>query len=73
MIKIITKEMTEAEARDTADTLGPAYSAAGFQYDDAAGYIAGVRWYVEYDDSIPGARIFGKSWAEIQAMQQGKR
>ena len=76
VLMIISVAMPEHDARETARTLGPQYTAVGIQVDDADGYVdvaaTALNWFVEYDGTTAPDRIFGYSWAEIQAMQKGE-
>ena len=69
--------MTMTEAMESAEVLDNRYSAVGIQVDDKDGYYDNVasanNWFIEFDDTITSDRIFGKSWGEIQSMQQGNK
>ena len=62
----------EQEARNTAKALGESnHSVYSRALLDADGFETDVRvWFVERDTEAPAERIFGYSWAEIQARQQ---
>ncbi len=66
---------TEHEARDTAKALGEInHSVYSRSRVDAEGYETDERdWFVERDTEAPADRIFGYSWAEIQAFQQRRK
>ena len=74
MIKTIAGPFTREAAQDTANQLDDRYSAYGININDADGYIDEIasdnNWYIEMDDSIAPSLICGKTWEEIQAMQQ---
>ena len=76
MIKTIAGPWSKAEAQETAKELGRQYTAFGELVNDADGYAddaaSDLNWFIERDDSILPERIFGLTWEEIVAKQQGR-
>jgi hypothetical protein len=73
-IKTIAGPWNRKKAEDTANQLGPQFAAYRLNINDFDGYVDDAQsennWFVEQDDSIMPARIFGLTWSQIQKMQQ---
>ena len=69
-ITVVGPLKSEAEAQDTASSLGNQYSAYSRTLKDSEGYDTEERqWFVEQDTSITPSKLFGSDVKQFMARQ----